>query len=276
MALRAGRLSTVLARRDAQVHRTLGGSVELPDLVRVARVNAMVAVDTGALTGRALERGAVDAPAAGRLMSATGTVEAVWTQVAELAGDFVALDARTDPLLVRAAAETRAAVRDVACAPMGVQRRDDLLTSSSCVGPCRRCSSLWAARSTLPISSATGRPSRAGDSGTSAGNGRRRGDASRRTTSRRYGRGAGGTGGEQPPHLGESVASGRRPLPAAARDQFNSLLPAVVTASGRAAAVHLKPDQTQPDAPLPQRRRSRQRDLQAPNRRAQAPSAPTH
>ncbi len=47
-------------------------AVDLPDVVRVARVNAMVAAATGSLAEAAGELGVVDAPAAARLSATAG------------------------------------------------------------------------------------------------------------------------------------------------------------------------------------------------------------
>lgn len=264
-----GRLSTVLTRWDAQVHRTFGSAIELPDLIRVARVNAMVAAATGALADTALDRGAVDAPAAGRLRGATGTLEALWTQVAELVGNYVSVDLRTDPLLVRAAAETRAAVRDVACAPIGVKRPDDLPDLDRLRGTVQTLQQSLASSIDVAhlVSDLANDP--AGLTIASRRPGTLVGEAALLVQPR-----VGGEGEQRGFVAPGPTASGRRPLPAVARDHINTLIPAVVTASRQAAAVHLEPESTQTDTRTPQPRRSRQRAVQATTRRAQAPSTP--
>jgi hypothetical protein len=55
----------------------------------------MVAAATGSLAEAAAKLGVADAPAAARLTTTAGSVEVVWTQLAEATGHFVGPDAHT-------------------------------------------------------------------------------------------------------------------------------------------------------------------------------------
>ena len=267
-----GRLPSALQHWDAQVHRTFGTAVDLPDLVRVARVNAMVAAATGSLAEAAGDLGLADAPAAARLGATASNVEVVWTQLAELTGHFVGPDAHTDPLLVRAAAQTRAAVRDAACGPLGFKQPQQLPDPDNLLRTVQSLQQSLASSIDIAylLSDVTGDPTRltittpvrAGMIG-----------ASQSAAAPRDGTGQ--------PHAPSSsrgrLTAVRRPLPSEARDEVDNLVATAVTASRRAASISLHPEHTHPlGGTSQQRRRSRPEGIPMSSHTARtAPTPPT-
>ncbi|SDS97367.1 hypothetical protein SAMN04488543_2753 [Friedmanniella luteola] len=263
-----GRLPSVLQHWDAQVHRTFGSRVDLPDVVRVARVNALVASATGALAAAAGDLAVADRPAAARLSDTAGSLEVVWTQLAELTGQFVGPDARTDPLLVRAAAGTRAAVRDVACGPIGFKQPQQLTDPSNLLGIVQALQQSLA--SSIDVAYLV--------SDMAA-------DPARLTTTARSSRAPAAEASKAgllestQPHA-TSPGSGRlavmrRPLPSDARDEIDMLVATAVSASRRAASITLEPEQTRElSGPSQQRRRTRPQPMPAHNRSVRTAPAP--
>lgn len=245
-----GRLASALQHWDAQVHRTFVTVVDLPDVVRVARVNAMVAAATGSLAEAAAELGVADPPAAARLTAAASSVEVVWTQLAEVTGHFVGPDARTDPLLIRAAAETRAAVRDVACGPLGFKQPRQLPDPGNLLRTVQSLQQSLASSIDVAylLSDVTGDPARLTTT--------TRGYAGRAEAPQSAARSLDGAG--QPRATSSSrgrLTPVRRPLPSEARDEVDQLMATAVAASRRAASISLQPEHTHALGGLSQQRR---------------------
>lgn len=267
-----GRLASALQHWDAQVHRTFGTAVDLPDVVRVARVDAMVAAATGSLAEAAGELGVADAPSAARLTATASNVEVVWTELADVTGHFVGPDARTDPLLVRAAAQIRAAVRDVACGPLGFKQPQQLPDPGNLLRTVQSLQQSLASSIDVAylLSDVTGDPARLTTT--------TRGSAGRAEAPQSAARPPAEAG---QPHATSSsrgrLTPVRRPLPSEARDEVDNLMATAVAASRRAASISLQPEQNHTlSGPSKQRRRARPKDMPAPSRSIRtAPSPPT-
>lgn len=104
------RLEVALARWDIQAHRTLATQPDAPDVVRVARVQALMMAVTGVVSQAAGHLGLADREVVRRLTPRLNDAGAAWTHAAKRWGELASPWARTDSGLVRAAAEVRAAV----------------------------------------------------------------------------------------------------------------------------------------------------------------------
>jgi hypothetical protein len=106
----AKRLETALVAWQVQVHRTLAGNPDPADLVRVARVQALICSTTGIITEAAARRGAIDSAIVERLAPALESNQVAWSRAAKRWGELTSPASRTDPALVGAASEVRAAI----------------------------------------------------------------------------------------------------------------------------------------------------------------------
>ena len=124
-------LRTALDRWDAQAHRTLLTQPDMPDLVRIARVQALIGATTSVIATSVSSRTPA-AELADRLAQHATRAETAWTALAQQASRLVGPDGTTDPALIRAAAETRAAIKATAWTSTGwaepeqIARRVDL------------------------------------------------------------------------------------------------------------------------------------------------------
>jgi hypothetical protein len=92
-----------------QAHRTLATSPDPADVVRVARVQALIATTTGIVSEAAARRGDIDGDVIGRLAPALEASQVAWSRAAKRWGELTSPASRTDPALVTAASEVRAA-----------------------------------------------------------------------------------------------------------------------------------------------------------------------
>ena len=106
----AKRLETALGGWQVQVHRTLAGNPDPADLVRVARVQALICSTTGIITEAAARKGAIDSDIAERLAPALEHNQVAWSRAAKRWGELTSPASRTDPALVTAASEVRAVI----------------------------------------------------------------------------------------------------------------------------------------------------------------------
>lgn len=128
---RPTRLQTALSGWHVQVHRTLHAQVDLPDLVRIARVHALIVASYGVVADAAAQRGLADRQAVARVDPMLQQAELAWTRVAQQVGRLVGTDGTTDPALVRAAAEIRAAITTTICTPTGWARPGQIAARTS-------------------------------------------------------------------------------------------------------------------------------------------------
>jgi hypothetical protein len=106
----AVRLAAALAAWEIQAHRTLANQPDPADLVRVARVQALIATTTGVVSEAAARRGEIDAGVIDRLTPALENAQLAWSRSARRWSELTTPAGRTDPALVEAARQLRAAV----------------------------------------------------------------------------------------------------------------------------------------------------------------------
>ena len=104
------RLEAALAVWDVQAHRTLARQPDPADLVRVARVQALIATTAGIIIQAAVRRGELDPRLLERLTPALEAAQLGWARTARRWGELTNPASRTDPALTDAAAELRAVI----------------------------------------------------------------------------------------------------------------------------------------------------------------------
>jgi hypothetical protein len=115
----ATRLKTALAGWEVQAHRTLANNPDPADLVRVARVQALISSTAGIMTEAAARKGHIDNDIMQRLAPALEANQVAWSRAAKRWGELTNPASRTDPALVAAAGEVRAAIAAAATNPPG-------------------------------------------------------------------------------------------------------------------------------------------------------------
>jgi hypothetical protein len=123
---RATRLQSALAGWDIQVHRTLAANPDSLDLLRIARVQALIATVAGIVTEAAATKGTLDRGLAEQLAPRLEDVQLAWTRAAKRWAELNGPASRTDPALARAAGEVRAAVAATASTQTGWATPDQL------------------------------------------------------------------------------------------------------------------------------------------------------
>jgi hypothetical protein len=113
------RLKTALAAWEVQAHRTLANNPDPADLVRVARVQALITSTTSVLTEAAARKGQIDNNIMQRLAPALEANQVAWSRAAKRWGELTNPASRTDIALVAAASEVRAAIAAAATNPTG-------------------------------------------------------------------------------------------------------------------------------------------------------------
>jgi hypothetical protein len=122
----ATRLETALAAWEVQAHRTLANNPDPADLVRVARVQALITSTTSILTEAAATMGHVDNDIVQRLAPALEANQVAWSRAAKRWGELTNPASRTDLPLVAAVSEVRAAIAAAATNPTGWATPDQL------------------------------------------------------------------------------------------------------------------------------------------------------
>jgi hypothetical protein len=85
-AAQATRLETALAAWEVQAHRTLAANPDPADLVRIARVQALITTTTSIITRAAATRGHVEQDVMQRLGPALEASQVAWSRAAETLG----------------------------------------------------------------------------------------------------------------------------------------------------------------------------------------------
>jgi hypothetical protein len=93
----AKRLETAVAAWQVQVHRTLAGNPDPADLVRVARVQALISSTTGILTEAAARTGDIDPDIVQRLAPALEGNHVAWSRAVKRWDELTSPASRTDP-----------------------------------------------------------------------------------------------------------------------------------------------------------------------------------
>jgi hypothetical protein len=127
----ATRLDTALAAWEVQAHRTLAGNPDPADLVRIARVQALITSTTSVISEAAAARGHIDHDVMQRLGPALEASQVAWSRAARRWGELTSPASRTDPALVGAASELRAAIAAAATNQGGWATPDQLATRVS-------------------------------------------------------------------------------------------------------------------------------------------------
>ena len=99
-----------LAAWEIQAHRTLASHPDPADLVRVARVQALIATTTVVVGEAGARRGEIDAGVIERLTPALENTQLAWSRSARRWAELTTPASRTDPALVEAASQLRAAI----------------------------------------------------------------------------------------------------------------------------------------------------------------------
>ena len=122
----ATRLGSALVAWEMQAHRTLAAGPDPTDLVRVARVQVLITATTGILTEAAARNGHVDRDMIQQLGPALEANQVAWSRAAKRWGELTSPASRTDPALVAAASEVRAAIAATATNQAGWATPDQL------------------------------------------------------------------------------------------------------------------------------------------------------
>ena len=122
----ATRLETALAAWEVQAHRTLAANPDPADLVRIARVQALITSTTSVITEAAATRGHIDEDVMQRLGPALEAGQVAWSRAAKRWGELTNPASRTDPALVGAASELRSAIAAAATNQGGWATSDQL------------------------------------------------------------------------------------------------------------------------------------------------------
>jgi hypothetical protein len=120
------RLETALAVWEVRAHHTLANRPDAADLVRVARVQGLITSTTGILTEAAAAKGHIDGEVIRRLTPALEASQAAWNRTAKRWAELTNPASRTDPSLISAASEVRAAIAAIATNQTGWATPDQL------------------------------------------------------------------------------------------------------------------------------------------------------
>jgi hypothetical protein len=120
------RLESALAAWEIQAHRTLANEPDPADLVRVARVQALIATTTVVVGEAAAQRGEIDAGVIDRLTPALENAQLAWSRSARRWAELATPASHTDPVLVEAAGGLRAAVRAAVATQTGWATPDEI------------------------------------------------------------------------------------------------------------------------------------------------------
>jgi hypothetical protein len=125
-AAHATRLRTALAAWDIQAHRTLAASPDPVDLVRVARVQALITSTTSVVAEAAATTGYIDRDLMQQLAPRLEANQVAWNRLAKRWGEPTSPASRTDPALIAAVSEVRAAIAATATNQTGWATPDEL------------------------------------------------------------------------------------------------------------------------------------------------------
>jgi hypothetical protein len=120
------RLQSALGAWDIQVHRTLATDPDAADLVRIGRVQALIASATAVVTEAAGKKTEIDPNTVERVAGSLDAAQVAWSRVANRWGELTNPNSRADPALSRAAGEVRAAISATACTPTGWATPDQI------------------------------------------------------------------------------------------------------------------------------------------------------
>ena len=119
------RLEAALAAWEIQTHRTLANQPDPADLVRVARAQALTTT-TLVVSEAAARQAEIDAGVTDRLTPALENVQLAWSRSARRWAELTTAASRTDPALVEAASQLRAAIRAAVATKTGWATPDQM------------------------------------------------------------------------------------------------------------------------------------------------------
>jgi hypothetical protein len=120
------RLQSALTAWDIQAHRTLATDPDAADLVRIGRVQALIASAAAVVTEAAGEKTEIDPDMVERITGTLDASEVAWSRLAKRWGELTSQDGRADLVLSRAASEVRAAISATACTATGWATPDQI------------------------------------------------------------------------------------------------------------------------------------------------------
>jgi len=100
---RPSRLQSALTAWEIQAHRTLATDPDAADLVRIGRVQALIASAAAVLTEAAAQKSEIDPEVVERVTATLDAAQVAWTRLAKRWGELTSPDSRADPALTRAA-----------------------------------------------------------------------------------------------------------------------------------------------------------------------------
>jgi hypothetical protein len=146
----AMRLEAASAVWEIQAHRTLADHPDAADLVRVARVQALIATTTVVVSEAAARRGEIDAGVTDSLTPALESVQLAWSRSARRWAELPRRPAApTRPWLRRPAIFGPPSARQSPIRPDG-RPRTRLPAGSICLQPPRPCTAAWLTASSWP------------------------------------------------------------------------------------------------------------------------------
>jgi hypothetical protein len=119
-------LHSALAAWDIQVHRRLAADPDAADLVRIARVQALIATAAAVVTEAAAEKTEIDPEMVQRVTVALDAAQVAWSRLAKRWDELATPDSRPGPVLAGAANEVRAAIRATSCNATGWATPDQI------------------------------------------------------------------------------------------------------------------------------------------------------
>jgi hypothetical protein len=133
------RLHSALTAWDIQVHRTLAADPDAADLVRIGRVQALIATAAAVVNEAAAEKTEIDPEMVQRVTVTLDAAQGAWSRFAKRWGELASPESRPDPVLAGAASEVRAVRRATSCNATGWATPDQI---ASRVDPRRALNSL--------------------------------------------------------------------------------------------------------------------------------------
>ncbi|HEY6688837.1 MAG TPA: hypothetical protein VI094_21825 [Propionibacteriaceae bacterium] len=104
---------------EIQAHRTLATDPDAADLVRIGRVQALIASAAAVVTEAAGQKTEIDPEMTDRVTATLDASQVAWSRLAKRWGELTSPGSRPDPALTRAAGEVRAAIAATASTPTG-------------------------------------------------------------------------------------------------------------------------------------------------------------
>jgi hypothetical protein len=123
---RPSRLQSALTAWEIQVHCTLATVPDAADLVRIGRIQALIASAAAVVTEAAGQKTEIDPEMTDRVAATLDASQVAWSRLAKRWGELTSPDSRTDPALTRAAGEVRAAIAATASTPTGWATPDQI------------------------------------------------------------------------------------------------------------------------------------------------------